>query len=109
MFETLRIKTKKFKNRKEIEKQHFNATVQGFLLTKSDRIVRRIDNFRRGVKQQNHLIAVEDFDRFVKAIEILIEQELTIRGNTRDNKIIYLYSGKAKDWQKERLDTSHQA
>lgn len=95
--------------RKEIERQHFNSAVQGVLLTKSDRIVRRIDDFRRGVKKQNHLIAVEDFDKFVKAIEILVQQELTIRGNTRDNKIIYMYSGKAKDWQKERLNTSHPA
>ncbi len=100
---------RKADKRKEIERQHFNAAVQGVLLTKSDRIVRQIDDFRRGVKKQNHLIAVEDFDKFVKAIEILVQQELTIRGNTRDNKIIYMYSGKAKDWQKERLNTSHPA
>ena len=83
--------------KKEIERQHFNAAVQGVLLTKCDRIITRIDNFRRGVRRQNHLIAVEDFDKFVKDIEILIQHELAIRGNTRDNKIIYLYSGKAKD------------
>lgn len=93
--------------KKEIERQHFNAAVQGVLLTKCDRIITRIDNFRRGVRRQNHLIAVEDFDKFVKDIEILIQHELTIRGNTRDNKIIYLYSGKAKDWKK--LDTTHHA
>lgn len=99
----------RLKKRKEIERQHFNANVQGYLLTKSNRIIERIESFRLGVKKQNHLIAVEDFDKFVKAIEILIAQELNIRGNTRDNKIIYMYSGKAKDWQKERLDTSHHA
>lgn len=107
MFKKLKKKILMFKKRKEIERQHFNAAVQGVLLTKCDRIVTRIDNFRRGVKRQNHLIAVEDFDKFVKSVEVLIQQELTIRGNTRDTKVIYMYSGKAKDWKK--LDTSHQA
>lgn len=93
--------------KKEIEKQHFNAAVQCNLLTRCNRIIDRIETFRLTVKKQNHLIAVEDFDKFVKSIEILIQNELTIRGNTRDNKIIYLYTGKAKDWKK--LDTTHHA
>ena len=65
----------------------FNANVQGFLLTKSDRINRRIENFSLQVKKNNHLIAVEDFSKFVKSIQILIAQELSYRGNTRDNGV----------------------
>ena len=91
---------------KEIERQHFNAGIQGFLLTKSDRINRRIEQFAQTVKRQNSLIAVEDFNRCIKSIQILIAQELTYKGNTRDTNIIYLYSGTAKNWRKIKEDLS---
>ena len=57
-----------------------DANVQGYLLVKSDRINQRISNFARTVKRQNKLIAVEDFNEFIKAMQIMIAQELTYEG-----------------------------
>lgn len=58
----------------------FNANVQGFLLTKSDRINKRIDDYTVTVKKQNSLIDIKDFAKFVKSIQVLIAQELTYKG-----------------------------
>lgn len=58
----------------------FDANVQGFLLTKSDRINKRIDDFAVTVKKQNSLIDIKDFAKFVKSIQVLIAQELTYKG-----------------------------
>lgn len=58
----------------------FDANVQGFLLTKSDRINYRIENFKATVKTQNSTIAVSDFLKFVKSLQIMIAQELTYKG-----------------------------
>lgn len=77
---------KTLRKKKEAEKRQFNANVQGYLLTKSDRINRRIERFALQIKKNNSLIAVEDFGKFIKSIQILIAQELSIRGNTRDEE-----------------------
>ena len=55
----------------------YNANVQGWLLTKSDRINKRIENFSQSVKKHNNLIAQKDFLEFTKAMQIMIAQELT--------------------------------
>ena len=55
----------------------YNANVQGWLLTKSDRINKRIEKFSQSVKLHNNLIAREDFLEYNKAIQIMIAQELT--------------------------------
>lgn len=61
-------------------KKTFDANVQGFLLTKSDRINCRIENFKATVRTQNSTIAVSDFLKFVKSIQIMIAQQLTYKG-----------------------------
>ena len=55
----------------------YNANIQGWLLTKSDRINKRIEKFSQSVKKHNNLIAVKDFLEYNKAIQIMIAQELT--------------------------------
>lgn len=67
------------------EQKTIDVNVQGFLLTKSDRINSRIEKFAQTVKKQNTTIDVKDFAKFVKAVQILIAQELSYRGNTRQN------------------------
>lgn len=63
-----------------------DVNVQGFLLTKSDRINNRIEQFAKTVYKQNNLIDVNDFKKFVKSVQILVAQELTYRGNTNIKK-----------------------
>ena len=79
--------------KKEIEKTN-NANVKGWLGVKSDRINTRIDKLRRTIRVQNSNVAVEDLDKFIKAIEIMIAQELTYKGiekeeNNESNLRIY--------------------
>lgn len=71
-----------------------DANVQGYLLVKSDRINQRISNFARTVKKQNKLIAVEDFNEFIKAMQIMIAQELTYEGIKKEE--IQGWTGKEK-------------
>ena len=63
-----------------------DVNVQGFLLTKSDRINTRIDKFARTIKKQNTLIDIKDFYSFVKDVQVLIAKELSYRGNVREEK-----------------------
>ena len=57
-----------------------NANVKGWLGVKSDRINARIEKLRLITRKQNSTIDIKDFDKCIKAIEILIAQELTYKG-----------------------------
>lgn len=70
-----------YNNFKDIQKK-YDANVQGFLLTKSDRINGRIEKYAHTVRTQNTTIDIKDFSKFVKSVQILIAQELSIKGNT---------------------------
>ena len=69
-----------------------DVNVQGFLLTKSDRINNRIQKLSDIVCKQNTLVEVKEVRKMIKSIQILIAQELTYRGieeelkNERNNK-----------------------
>lgn len=63
----------------ELTIKTYNANVQGWLLTKGDRINRRIEKFSQSVKLHNNLISQKDFLEFVKAMQIMIAQELTYK------------------------------
>ena len=65
--------------RREIKRTN-NANVKGWLGVKSDRINARIEKLRLITRKQNNTIDVKDFDKCIKAIEILIAQELTYKG-----------------------------
>lgn len=70
-----------YSNYKDVQKK-YDANVQGFLLTKSDRINGRIEQYASTVKKQTTTIDIKDFSKFVKSVQILIAQELSIKGNT---------------------------
>lgn len=70
-----------YSNYKDVQKK-YDANVQGFLLTKSDRINGRIEQYASTVKKQTTTIDIKDFAKFVKSVQILIAQELSIKGNT---------------------------
>ena len=69
-----------------------DVNVQGFLLTKSDRINNRIQKLSDIVCKQNTLVEVKEVKKMIKSIQILIAQELTYKGieeelkNGRNNK-----------------------
>lgn len=63
-----------------------DVNVQGFLLTKSDRINNRIEKFAQTVCKQNTTIDVKDFKKFVKSVQVLIAQELTYKGIEKTSK-----------------------
>ena len=79
----LKIFEKLFKT--EARSKTYNANVQGWLLTKSDRINRRIEKFAQSVKLHNNTIAAKDFLEFVKAMQIMIAQELTYQKYTEES------------------------
>lgn len=69
-----------------------DVNVQGFLLTKSDRINNRIQKLSDIVCKQNTLVEVKEVKKMIKSIQVLIAQELTYKGieeelkNGRNNK-----------------------
>lgn len=71
-----------------------DANVGGYLLVKSDRLAHRIMKLGRIIKKQNKLIAVEDFDEFVKTVTIMIRAELTYEGLTEE--VIENWTGNEK-------------
>lgn len=85
---------KKFK---ELQKK-FDAKLQTTLLVKRDRLIDRIEQFKNTVRKDE--LTKKEFESFIKSVEILIGQELSQKGNTRDIKAVYYFSGKAKDWKK---------
>ncbi len=64
----------------------YNANIKGWLLTKSDRINTRLEKFSHTVKTQNSTIAVKDFLKFVKDVQIMIAQELTYQKYCEEHK-----------------------
>lgn len=75
--------------------KNYNANIQGWLLTKSDRINKRIETFMQTVKKQNTTIDVKDFNKAIKAIQIMIAQELTYKKfieETEAKKWLFIYS-----------------
>ena len=80
------------------EQMKFDAKLQTALLLKRDRIIDRIEQFKNTVRKDE--LTKKEFESFIKSVEILIGQELSEKGNTRDIKAVYYFSGKAKDWKK---------
>lgn len=70
----------------ELTIKTYNANAQGWLLTKGDKINRRIEQFSKSVKLHNNLIAQKDFLEFVKAMQIMIAQELTYKKFREEGK-----------------------
>lgn len=73
-----------FQKKKEV---HYNANVQGNLLTKCDRITERIEDFGNVFlniqKEKNQAINEKDFRDFIKSIGIIVSTELNIKGVER--------------------------
>ena len=61
----------------------YDANVQGFLLTKSDRINSRMEKYSQTIKKQNSMVAESDVRKFVKDMQIMIAQELNEKGIPR--------------------------
>lgn len=93
-------KTKKQKirkpNKKELQKKpapHY-APIEGYLLVRADRINRRIYNFAEAIKNSNKKsISMAEFDKTIRAIQMLVSQELTYKGK-EENKWGYLIKKK---------------
>ena len=64
----------------------YDANVQGFLLTKSDRINGRLEKWRITTKKQNSTIDIKDFNECIKSIQIMIAQELTYKKYREEGK-----------------------
>lgn len=65
-----------------------NASINGILLTKSDRINARIDEFEHyflnlDVVKDNSTISKEHFKEFVKSLHLIVTTELTEKGVER--------------------------
>ena len=86
IFEKLFKKKNQKRIRTETRSRTYNANVQGWLLTKSDRINHRIEKFAQSVKLHNNTIAAKDFLEFVKAMQIMIAQELTYQKYAEESK-----------------------
>lgn len=69
------------------EKEHFNANVQGNLLTRSDRIIERVEDFGNVFlnmqREKNQPINEKDFKDFIKSVGIIVSTELNNKGVER--------------------------
>ncbi len=63
--------------KRAMQPKPYNANIKGWLMTKSDRINRRMEDYKLVVSKQNTTIDIKDFNRFVKSMQIMIAQELT--------------------------------
>lgn len=66
-----------WKFKKEMQSKPYNASIKGWILTKSDRINQRMEDYKLVVSKQNSTIDIKDFNKFVKNMQIMIAQELT--------------------------------
>ena len=66
-----------WKFKKAMQSKPYNANIKGWLMIKSDRINRRMEDYKLVVSKQNSTIDIKDFNRFVKSMQIMIAQELT--------------------------------
>ena len=62
------------------QKKSFDANVQTFCLTKSDRINRRIEAITNSYIRETRTVTKKDVKSLSKAIQIMIAQELTYKG-----------------------------
>lgn len=63
-----------------------DANVQGYLLTKSDRLCRSIDALTENYLRDNRTVTKKDVRLLTKAIKIAIGQELTYQGYQKEVK-----------------------
>lgn len=72
-----------FKRPKELSGHY--APIETNLLTRADRINNRIFKFAEQIKREHKAkklesISIEDFDKIMRAMQMIISQELTIKG-----------------------------
>ena len=65
-----------------------NASINGIILTKADRINRRIDEFEHVFLNMEHIaskkeISKKDFKEFVKSMHLIVTTELNEKGVER--------------------------